>query len=66
MDIVGGRKFRWLRDRMGGLSQSTQLLAQIKNFILMEEVNVRYLQATVRKQVSMCTVHSIQFTCIPM
>ena len=49
---------------MGGLSQSTQLLAQIKNLILMEEVDVRYLQATVRKQVSMCIVHSLQFTCI--
>ena len=51
MDIVGGRKFKWLRDRMGGISQSTQLLGQIKNFVLTEEVEVRFLHSTLRRQV---------------
>ena len=36
---------------MGGLSQSTQLLGQIKNFVLTEEVDVRFLHSTVKKQV---------------
>ena len=53
MEIVGGRKFKWLRNKMGGVSQSTQLLGQIKTFVLTEEVNVRSLHATVRKQVSL-------------
>ena len=41
---------------MGGLSQGTQLLAQIKDFVLTEEVNVRSLHSTVRKQVSLTCV----------
>ena len=41
---------------MGGISQSTQLLSQIKNFVLTEEVNVRFLHSTVRKQVSDVTM----------
>ena len=56
MDIVGGRKFKWLRDRMGGVSQSTQLLGQIKNFVLTEEVDVRLLHSTVKKQVRLMIV----------
>ena len=52
MDIVGGRKFKWLRDQMGGVSQSSQLLGQIKTFVLTEEVDVKALHYTLRKQVS--------------
>ena len=56
VDIVSSRKFKWLRHRMGGASQHTQLLAQIKNFVLTDEVDVRALLPTLRKQVSLLWV----------
>ena len=53
VDIVSSRKFKWLRHRA---SQHTQLLAQIKNFVLTDEVDVRALLPTLRKQVSLLWV----------
>ena len=46
---------------MGGLSQSTQLLGQIKNFVLTEEVDVKSLHTTLRKQVSLITSMYMKF-----
>ena len=52
MEIASSRKFKWLRDRVGGSSQYALLINQIKNFILTDEVNVKLLSTTLKRQVS--------------
>ena len=49
--IAGGRKFKWLREKKGVSSQRATLQSQIKNFILMDEVNVKSLLKTLQRQV---------------
>ncbi len=48
--IAGGRKFKWLREKRGG-SQHATLQAQIKNFILMDDVDIRLLHKSLQRQV---------------
>ena len=46
-EIASGRKFKWLRERRVG----STLLNQIKNFILAEEVDIKLLDQTLKRQV---------------
>ncbi len=48
--IASSRKFKWLRERKGGSSPHTTLLTQIKNLILTDEVNVRSLHLSLKRQ----------------
>ena len=56
LEIASSRKFKWLRERKGGSSPHTTLLNQIKNFILTDEVDVRSLYNTLRRQVDRASV----------
>ena len=49
-EIASSRKFKWLRERKGGSSPHTTLLTQIKNFILTDEVDIRSLHTTLKRQ----------------
>ena len=52
LEVASSRKFKWLRERMGGSSPHTTLLNQIKNFVLTDEVDVRVLHNTLKRQVN--------------
>lgn len=52
LEIASSRKFKWLRERVGGSSQHTMLLNQIKNFILTDEVDIKLLNSILKRQVS--------------
>ncbi len=49
-EIASSRKFKWLRERKGGSSPHTTLLTQVKNLILTDEVDIRSLHATLKRQ----------------
>ncbi len=49
-EIASSRKFKWLRGRKGSSSPHTTLLTQIKNFILTDEVDIRSLHTTLKRQ----------------
>lgn len=53
-EIVSSKKFKWLRERMGGHSLHTTLLHQMKNFVLSDEGDVKVLLGTLKTQVSIC------------
>ena len=52
LEVASSRKFKWLRERMGGSSPHTTLLNQIKNFVLTDEVDIRMLHNTLKRQVN--------------
>ena len=51
-EIVSSKKFKWLRERMGGHSLHTTLLNQMKSFVVAEEGDAKGLLGTLQKQVS--------------
>ena len=51
LEIASSRKFKWLRERVGGSSPHTMLLNQIKNFVLTDEVDVKKISNTMKRQV---------------
>lgn len=58
LEIASSRKFKWLRERVSGSSPHTLLLNQIKSFVLTDEVVVKTLTKTLKRQVS-STKHSL-------
>lgn len=64
LEIASSRKFKWLRERMGGSSPHTTLLNQIKNFILTDEVDTRSLHNTLKRQVLLIEMLLSSFNCL--